>query len=55
MENNRFYVYCHKRKTDGVCFYVGKGSGKRYKEKGKPLSEEHKKKIRQSMLGKNKK
>lgn len=26
---NNFYVYVHKRKTDGVVFYVGKGSGKR--------------------------
>lgn len=33
MNNNRFYVYSHSRKTDGKCFYVGKGSGKRYKEK----------------------
>lgn len=26
---NRFYVYVHKRATDGSVFYVGKGSGKR--------------------------
>ena len=29
METNRFYVYCHKKKTDGKCFYVGKGCGTR--------------------------
>jgi hypothetical protein len=28
-ENNRFYVYCHRRKTDGKCFYIGKGTGLR--------------------------
>jgi hypothetical protein len=28
---NRFYVYCHIKKTDGRCFYVGKGTGYRYK------------------------
>jgi len=34
MDNkNRFYVYCHQRKTDGKCFYIGKGTGKRYKSK----------------------
>lgn len=33
MENHQFYVYCHRRKTDGKCFYIGKGSGKRYKAK----------------------
>ncbi len=32
-QSNRFYVYCHRRKTDGKCFYIGKGSGKRYREK----------------------
>lgn len=26
---NNFYVYCHRRKTDGRCFYVGKGKGNR--------------------------
>ncbi len=25
MENNKFYVYCHVKKTDGKCFYIGKG------------------------------
>lgn len=33
MESHQFYVYCHRRKTDGKCFYIGKGSGKRYKAK----------------------
>jgi hypothetical protein len=28
-ENNKFYVYCHRRKTDGKCFYIGKGTGNR--------------------------
>jgi hypothetical protein len=28
---NNFYVYCHRKKTDGKCFYVGKGIGYRYK------------------------
>lgn len=27
--NKNFYVYVHCRKTDGLVFYVGKGSGKR--------------------------
>jgi hypothetical protein len=26
-----FYVYCHRTKTDGKCFYIGKGKGDRYK------------------------
>lgn len=26
---NRFYVYIHRRKTDGAIFYVGKGNGRR--------------------------
>jgi len=26
------YVYVHRRKTDNTIFYIGKGSGKRYKE-----------------------
>lgn len=29
----KFYVYCHRRKTDGKCFYIGKGTGNRYKSK----------------------
>ena len=28
-DDRRFYVYIHRRKTDGSIFYVGKGSGKR--------------------------
>jgi hypothetical protein len=31
MENHQFYVYCHRRKTDGKCFYIGKGKNDRYK------------------------
>jgi hypothetical protein len=27
----KFYVYCHRRKTDGKCFYIGKGTKNRYK------------------------
>lgn len=27
---NKYYVYVHKRKDNGVVFYVGKGSGERY-------------------------
>lgn len=27
----KYYVYLHKRKDNGVVFYVGKGSGERYK------------------------
>jgi len=30
-ENNTFYVYCHRKKTDGSCFYIGKGTRDRYK------------------------
>ena len=33
MKNTVFYVYAHLRKTDSKCFYIGKGSGKRYKAK----------------------
>lgn len=33
MEENRFYIYCHKRLTDGKCFYIGKGTKDRYKNK----------------------
>lgn len=29
MIENRFYVYLHRRKTDGTIFYVGKGTAKR--------------------------
>lgn len=28
----KFYVYVHRRKSDGRVFYVGKGSGKRFKD-----------------------
>lgn len=33
MMSNRFYIYCHRRKTDGKCFYIGKGTSQRYKTK----------------------
>lgn len=26
-----FYVYCHRKKSTGECFYIGKGTGPRYK------------------------
>jgi len=29
MQNNNFYVYTHRRVSDGVVFYIGKGSGPR--------------------------
>jgi hypothetical protein len=29
-EKNNFYVYCHRYKTDGKCFYIGKGTGNRF-------------------------
>lgn len=28
---NKFYVYSHYKKTNGECFYIGKGTGNRYK------------------------
>ena len=31
MPNKIYYVYCHRKKTDGKCFYIGKGKGLRYK------------------------
>ena len=33
MENITFYVYCHRKKTDGKCFYIGKGTRDRYQSK----------------------
>jgi hypothetical protein len=30
---NKFYVYCHCKKIDGKCFYIGKGTGYRYNQK----------------------
>ena len=33
MLDRKFYVYVHMKKTDDSVFYVGKGSGKRYKNK----------------------
>ncbi len=32
-DENKFYVYLHKRKSDGSVFYVGKGHGPRFKSK----------------------
>lgn len=31
MPNKTYYVYCHRKKTDGQCFYIGKGTGNRHK------------------------
>lgn len=31
---NKFYIYAHKRRTDGRVFYVGKGCGKRIHQTG---------------------
>jgi hypothetical protein len=33
MGENRFYIYCHRKLTDGTCFYIGKGCGFRHKQK----------------------
>ena len=33
MNENRFYVYLHRRLDNGKVFYVGKGTGKRLREK----------------------
>lgn len=32
MEDNRFYIYCHRKKTDGKYFYVGKGCKYKYSD-----------------------
>ena len=32
--DNIFYVYCHVKKTNGECFYIGKGKKYRHKSKG---------------------
>lgn len=42
---NDFYVYCHKRKDNGVTFYIGKGRGDRYKRKRRALKWKHTNKI----------
>ena len=31
MPNKNYYVYCHRKKIDGKCFYIGKGTGDRFK------------------------
>jgi hypothetical protein len=33
MKENIFYIYCHRKKTDGKCFYIGKGKENRYQSK----------------------
>lgn len=31
MTNDIFYIYCHRRLSDGKCFYIGKGKNYRHK------------------------
>lgn len=31
MKEDNFYIYCHRKKTDGKCFYIGKGKKDRFK------------------------
>ncbi len=35
VEDTKYYVYAHYRKSDNKVFYVGKGHGRRYKRVGK--------------------
>jgi hypothetical protein len=32
-ERGKFYVYVHRKKSDGNVFYIGKGTGRRFKSK----------------------
>jgi hypothetical protein len=36
---NEFYIYCHRKKSNGKCFYIGKGKGYRYNKKQVSISE----------------
>ena len=44
-EDERFYVYLHRRSTDGEIFYVGKGCGNRAYQKGSARRNEHWKRV----------